>query len=388
MDRKSLFLRQPLAICFFIALSMLGCVGASRPAVLKAGTQASSHSAIANPMVSTTISPTLIKLPFTSHIISLHRTRVQGPTVNGDTVIYLGREKPHLHSPSPNAIFSYDLKTDKDVLLTTSEYGENGVICCHVVSTHWLTWITYSQPGNGTDWRVYVKNLRSGAETVLERAEDANRGGIWRGPFTAIWGDMFVWSSLKKTGAKNYHSTITLKQLTTGRQEVIAQADSPESVFGEVSLDGSHVVWSTTRVDGTHSSADVMLYDMATCVTTQVTHDGQSIEPQVNGRYVAWRTGFGDVAPVIVQDLKANRRTALGEQGGWLQLGDGLLIWHQWTNNSVALYDIIRYQVDSIVAKPTKYSNVVTIAGRTVVLVQQPDDFVNGTGVIEIRSYP
>lgn len=306
--------------------------------------------------------------------------------MNGERLFFSGRVEPSAEYPSPNALFMHNLQTGETELLATSVHGENGTICCMDVSENWLSWMTYLAPFGG-EWRVFAKNLATGRETIIDREEDANFPAP---PSVALSGDNLVWSPLRKIDDDTVKSYVMLYNLADGRTETIVETTWPESLE-YVDIDGDRVVWSKKSAAGGGQRADVFLYDLTARELTQVTDDGYSEQPQIEGDYLVWRQGFGDIGPIIIHNLETGERVQLSEWGGWVLLGDGLVVWHRWVGEvATFLYDIERNVMDGVVPFGSEYRTGVTLSGRSVVLCTRPDDndWVYGAGRIEVRTYP
>jgi len=254
------------------------------------------------------------------------------------------------------------------------------------VSKDWIAWLTYLEFGG--KWRVFAKNLTSGEEIIIDREEDANLSTP-RGPYLALSDDNLIWSSLRKLDDGLIRGYVMRYDLTNKQVETIVETTWPESV-GYVDIDGDRVVWSKGSVAGGQNMANVFQYNLTTRKLTQMTDDGYSGQPQINGDYLVWRQGFHDTGPIIINNLQTGERIQLPYKGYHILLGDSLIVWSHGTGDfSKYLYDIERNVVEGIVPVGSRYYSPATFpSGRQVILITRPDDWVNGTGQIEIRTYP
>ena len=332
------------------------------------------------------VNPTVTHLDFISTTFHSPFTRLTEAHIFEETIFFTGRVNPSAKNPFPNAIFTHNLQTGDTELLTVSIHGEEGVICCMDVSKDWVAWLTYL-PWGGM-WRVCAKNLSTGEEMIIDREEDANLSTP-RGPYLALSGDNLIWSSLRKLDDGSIKGYVMHYNLANQQAETIVETDWPESV-GYVDIDGDRVVWSKGNVAGGQNMANVFQYNLSTHQLTQVTDDGYSGQPQINGDYLVWRQGFYDTGPIIINNLQTGKRIQLPYKGDYILLGDGLIMWSQYTGGFFKyLYDIERNIVEGIVPEDSKYYTAFP-SGRQVLLIVRPNDneWVNGTGQIEIRTYP
>ena len=322
--------------------------------------------------------PVQAALQYRSIIVKTGYTRVSEALVHGEKLFFTGRVHPSADHTLPNAIFEHDLKSGKTRLLTTSIHGEEGGVCCLDVSDHWLVWLTYLEWGGS--WRVCVKNLDTGEEIVLDKQETDVKA-VPQG--LALWEDKVVWSSLKTTKEGQLISVIMVDDLKTGVRRTIAKSTWPETV-GNVDIYEDEVVWSKEgRVDG-KPKANVFSYNLSSGELAQVTHDNISRQPQIWGKWLVWRQGFGDHGPIIIENRRNGRRYMLSDKGRWLRLGDGLLVFIGEDEREY-VYDIER---NSIQRLPFLGSSVY---GRDVSFVhlegQRMKGPMNSPAIIEVRRY-
>ncbi len=321
------------------------------------------------------------ELKYQSTFIKTKYTRMGETLVHGEKLFFTGRVHRNAAHTLPNAIFEHDLKNGKTKLLTTSIHGEEGVVCCLDASDHWLVWLTYLEWGGL--WRVCVKNLDTGKKVVLDKQEEANVKTMSRGPYAAVWGDKVVWSSPRTTKEGQLISVIMVEDLETGVKRIITSSSWPEAM-GYVDIYEDEVVWSKgSRVDG-KPKANVFSYNLSSDELKQVTLDDVSGQPQIWGKWLVWRQGFGDHGPIIIENRRNGRRYMLSDKGRWLRLGDGLLVFIGEDEREY-VYDIER---NSIQRLPFLGSSVY---GRDVSFVhlegQRMKDLMNSPAIIEVRRY-
>lgn len=291
----------------------------------------------------------------------------------------------------PYSIYRLDLDSGENTVVATSVYTSGGIICYTDVSDRWLTWITLSDEWTGSDWLLCAKDLTTGEEMVLDSFREAGKVNRPRpGPYPALSGSTFAWSSLYATDDDGPLTThLWVRDLDSGQQITPTSATEPEAV-GFVDVDGQRVVWSRGSMAGGKSSADVFMYDLETQQTVQLSDDGRSGQPRIYGDTVVWRRGFGDTGPIVIHDLASGETISLREVGGAPDVGDGLVSWRRWTGKfKVYLYDIASNTFQGIVPMPReghpKHYKSFGLFGRQVVLVYE--DTSTGTKYIEVRTY-
>jgi len=320
-------------------------------------------------------------LKYQSVLVKTNYTRVGETLVHQEKLFFVGRLHPSAAHTLPNAIFEHNLKTGKTKLLTLSIHREKGVVCCLDASDHWLVWLTYLEPV-GDLWRVYAKNLLTGREIVVDKQEDANVRTMPRGPYLAVWEDKIVWTSLRAGKDGTIKSFVMLDDLSSNKKEVIAEATWPEAM-GYVDIYKNDVVWSKGSLINGKSKANVYSYNLSSGKLTQVTNDDISGQPQIWGKYLVWRQGFGDYGPIIVENRENDRRYRLSTRGRWLRLGENLMLFDEPYGVEYA------YDVDKNIAQrlPSLGSSIFQRSISFIVARQSSENPIYYHGVIEVRTY-
>ena len=184
------------------------------------------------------------------------------------------------------------------------------------MSSHWLVWDDdYPAAGGHTAWAITALSRVTGRRTAID-------GSYREGPYPdrplftviSLHGDELAWSYFvcrarclrSGTGWASY---VAWMELPAGRRHVVASTPSPcasmwPSIWGNVLA--WHQEGSCKGVQG----SDVMIRDLRTGRTRQLTRNHISNTPVTNGRYVAWSQGGSrfDQGPVILLDLRTGKR--------------------------------------------------------------------------------
>ncbi|MEA3310129.1 MAG: hypothetical protein U9Q70_11555 [Chloroflexota bacterium] len=287
-------------------------------------------------------------------------------------------------------ILMYDLDTGELTSVASSTYGPQGCMTDIDVSGEWLVWQTHS--GWGTDWILYAKNLATGEEILVDSAEQAGATSP-RGAYVAVSGDTLVWATIRKVGDGPIQSNVMAYDLTRHQTHVIASARMPDNV-GNVDIDGERVVWGRGSTAGGVKQANVFMYNLATQAYTQLSYDGRSGQPRIQGDYVAWRQGFGDMGPIVIYNWKTDEGIKLSRPSEWGEfprLGDGLVCWERYTGDvRSVLYNMERNIVDGFIpssreGQDTFYDGWPSLWRRKVALSYK--DKRTGQWYIEVREY-
>lgn len=298
---------------------------------------------------------------------------------DGDLLYFLSSAWKNKLSWFPDSIFTYNFKTEATTLITTSVLGQEGVIDTLAASQDWLSWDTHLENGNG--WQLFARNLKTGKEILVDRQEDTGYNSL-RGPYTALSGNLLVWSTVRINAAGEKKGTVMLIDLDKGIKKILAE--DPSNFFGFVGIDHERVVWSKGQFDS--NEVNVYMHDLATGKTTQLTDDDRSYQPQIRGEWVVWRHGFGQIGPISILNLKTGERMQLDAEGDFLRIGDGLVLWWTYLKTNAYVYDIrknILYPVfDSYDFQPPLY-----IYNRSIVAESVPEQ---GTGknYLVVQSFP
>ena len=337
------------------------------------------------PIPITDVTPKEGKLDYTATIIQTKLPLIMEPFLHGDKLFFTGSATLN-PGENANSLYLYDLKTKKMTHLATSHLGtDSGQICCLDASDDWLTWLSYDVRGGG-NWRMYVKNLQTNEEVILD-SEEATNVRVSRGAYIAISGDKAVWSSLKKLEDGSIHSFVFLYDLKTKKRTVLAETVMPESM-GFVDIDGDLVTWTKGSNAHGKEKSDVFLYDLQYSRLSQVTNNGRSGQSRIEGHDMVWLEGFHDKKPIVIYNLDTGEYRRLKAYGYWPRLGDGLVLWSD-NSGGTSIYDIRRNVLDTLLQSPHEnYGSGAQISDRTVLLMRRPDDKTPEEGwSIEMRTY-
>ena len=117
------------------------------------------------------VQPTQAALPFVTTTIAPSVAHViDDVLVDGQRVFFTQNVSKQQPSWFPNTLYEYDLRTGKTALLTTSVYGDQGVLNCLALSDSWVSWVT-NLP-DGSHWQLFARSLQTGEEIVVDREED------------------------------------------------------------------------------------------------------------------------------------------------------------------------------------------------------------------------
>ncbi len=290
--------------------------------------------------------PTPGALNYTTVLTIESPVKYAGPVLDGDRIFITGYRNPGEYF---GEILMYDLNTGKMTSVASSTYGPQGCMTDIDVSEEWLVWQTHS--GWGTDWILYAKNLATGEEILVDSAEQAGATSP-RGAYVAVSGDTLVWATIRKVDDGPLQSNVMVYDLTLHQSHVITSARMPDNV-SYVDIDGERVVWSRGSTAGGVKQANVFMYNLATQEYTQLSYDGRSGQPRIQGDYVTWRQGFGDMGPIVIYNWKTDEGIKLSrpsEWGGYLCVGDGLVSFQRYTGDvSFYLYDVALHIVDGFI---------------------------------------
>jgi len=309
-----------------------------------------------------------------------------GPVLEGDRLFITGsRRDGYL-----GEILMYDLNTGVMTSVASSIYGPQGTMTDIDVSGEWLVWQTHS--GWGVDWILYARNTATGEEILIDSAEQAGVP-VPRGAYAAVSGDTLVWAALRKE-SDDFVSYVKAYDLTLHRISVITSAIMPDNV-GYVDIDGERVVWSRGSTAGGVNQANVFMYNLATQEYTQLSYDGRSGQPRIQGDYVTWRQGFGDIGPIVIYNWKTDEGINLSrpsEWGGFLCLGDGLVCFQRYMGDvSFFLYDVERNIVDGFIPMWREGQAIAYYGGPTSVwerkMALSYEDKRTEKWYIEVREY-
>jgi hypothetical protein len=307
-----------------------------------------------------------------------------GLVLEGDRIFITG----YSHEYSGD-ILMYDLDTEVMRSVASSTYGPQGTMTGMDVSGEWLVWQTHS--GWGVDWILYARNLITGEEILIDSAEQAGVP-VPGGAYAAVSGDTLVWAALRKEG-DDFVYYVKVYDLSLHQTSIITSAIMPDTV-GYVNIDGERMVWSRGSTAGEVNQANVFMYNLATQEYTQLSYDGRSGQPRIQGDYVAWRQGFADMGPIVIYNWKTDEGIKLSRPSEWGEfprLGDGLVCWEHYTGDvRSVLYDIERNIVDGFIpswreGQEISYSGWPSLWGRKVALSYRNKR--TGQWYIEVREY-
>jgi len=108
-----------------------------------------------------------------------------------------------------------------------------------------------------------------------------------------------------------WHSNVAVERLPHGRPRIIRQTLTPCSSIWP-SIAGSVVAWTQEGTCPGHLGSDVILYNLKTSKTVEITHNHGSSEAVTNGKYVAWEQGPAgsgrfDYGAIMLRNLKSGK---------------------------------------------------------------------------------
>jgi hypothetical protein len=147
-------------------------------------------------------------------------------------------------------------------------------------------------------------------------------------------------------------------------------------------IDGDYVVWRA--YDGV--DWEIMLFDLATAITHQLTHDGiDQSGPQVDGDHIVWveegNTTEGNAAALVLHDVAGGSLTRIPESEGVRGQADiegDLLVWA--TASAIYLYDLASGATTQVTTGEAGCSPPCT-DGRYVVFKTGPVSAGEGSGI-------
>lgn len=215
------------------------------------------------------------------------------------------------------------------------------------LSKRWVAWDAYDQTG---DWQLYALNRATGHEYLIDSSSKEGRAPD-QSLFTVVslHGRTLVWSYFvcHKRCAKRgtgWRSIVAAMQLPSGRHRIVASTRYPCASM-EPSVWGHIAVWHQEGKCEGHVGNDVMLGNLATGKTRQLTFDHRSSSATTNGRYVAWLFGGSrfDGGRVMLLNLRTGKRVVASRNcpkrpGAWCKgridnsaavptMGSGVLMW-------------------------------------------------------------
>jgi beta propeller repeat protein len=176
-------------------------------------------------------------------------------------------------------IFMYDLSTNTETQITTSQSASNP----HIYGDR----VVYDDTRSYRNYDIYMYDLSTKKETQITTSGSASN--------PRIYGDKIVWSDGRYGQDGDYYSDIYMYDLSTKKETRITTSGSASypAIYEDT------IVWKDLRdFDPYADKSNIYIYDLSTNTETQITKSGSASNPAIYEDRIVWqdsRNGNSDI---------------------------------------------------------------------------------------------
>jgi len=186
--------------------------------------------------------------------ITLNKSWQIHPVISGNNLVWMdGRN-------GKSQIYMYNFSTAKETPLTN-------INSCQFDPDIFEDRVVWSDDRNGK-WDIYMYNISTSTETKITR----DKANHWE---PAIYGDKIIWND-----DRNGNWNLYVYNLTTSKETPIRTFESNNSVKERPDIYENLVVWQDNK--------NIFIYDLSTSTETQITTNGYSRLPAIDGNRIVW----------------------------------------------------------------------------------------------------
>jgi hypothetical protein len=238
------------------------------------------------------------------------------------------------NSADESGIGRLDLTTGRLTTISRFPPGIGGVGAMAVESP-WVVWEELDSPTNLNDWSIHVRNLASGAGSVLATSQLSNGHYVpGQQPLPVVSNGSAAWAQ-PVPGAGSYNiSQVRVADLSTGRASVLDTGRVSSPVYA-----GHYLIWGKIDSAGRYLLRVVDAASFKPVVTPgPLRNPGRLLYLAGSPEYLAWSSADLNtltVWPIGTARLLKFTQSDSGHPFEFLQLAGHLVLWYTGNGSSV-----------------------------------------------------
>ncbi|MEQ2130626.1 hypothetical protein QTP99_11725 [Caldanaerobacter subterraneus KAk] len=235
-----------------------------------------------------------------------------------------------------------------------------------VTDGKYIAWVEATNDNGmwSDDWRIYVKNLKSGEIKKVGESRFAE-GGVSEGQFSvepklSIDDGKLVWSTYESDGRHEF-SSIKLYNLVNGIEINLRTSEGWNiSRFSDPNIHGDYVVWSEGDLKAGSGTKEVYLFCIKENKIYKLSDKG--ISPNIWGSNVVWIEGNNRLVLYNIKNKREVKIPTYSREVWAISLNKDYVTWYSSESN-MKVYNIQKNDTQIInvpVVGPTIYGEILT----------------------------
>lgn len=286
---------------------------------------------------------------------------------SGNFVVWTCEGKDNNPQHQLNEVVAYNVDSKKATVVAQAR-SRNTQIDVAKVSGDWCIYVDWIDD-NGSDWYIYAVNLKTKERLELANAYENKLGKNQFVPWVEISNDKVVWDSRARVNGRDTNEIMLFDLKKRNRKVIIESANvhTPD-------ISGNKIVWNqedevlSPQGKLVRVISNVILMDLSTGKTKQISKSGYTYSPVINGNIVAWQEQQRkslDKAPiyeVYYKDLHGGKasKLSLGEVSSVPSIGNGIIAWREEAEDEIYAYDINTKRKLLLMKSPKDHSRILS----------------------------